>query len=136
SPLAKLPLADQTELAQLREWGIHSKPYPRDRTVADIFEDVVRYQKGKTALVSGRERISYEVLDSRANAVAAMLRRAGVSKGDRVPLLLPRGVRFIACALGVMKCGAAYVPLDPSYPPERQQLMLEGLDARIGLGQP
>jgi len=132
-PLAKLPLADQAELAQLREWGTHSAPYPRDRTVADIFEDVAREQKGKTALVAGGDRTSYETLDSRANTVAAMLRRAGVSKGDRVPLLLPRGVQFIACALGVMKCGATYVPLDPSYPPERLRRMLEGLEARVGL---
>ena len=83
----------------------------------------------------GGDRISYEALDSRANAVAAELRRAGVSKGDRVPLLLPRGVQFIVCALGVMKCGAAYVPLDPSYPPERLRRMLEGLEARIGLAR-
>jgi amino acid adenylation domain-containing protein len=135
SPLAKLPLADQTELAQLREWGTHSIAYLRDRTVADIFEEVARKQKGRTALVAGGERISYEALDLRANAVAEVLRRAGVSKGDRVPLLLRRGIQFIACALGVMKCGAAYVPLDPSDPPERLRRMLEGLDARIGLGR-
>lgn len=134
SSLAKLPIADQTELAQLRDWGTHSAPYPRDRTVVDIFEAVAREQKGRTALVSGADRISYEALDSRANTVAAVLRKAGVSKGDRVPLLLPRGVRFIACALGVMKCGAAYVPLDPSFPPERLRRMLEGLETRIALG--
>lgn len=132
-PVAKLPLADQTELAQLREWGTHSTPYPRDRTVADIFGEVAREQKRRTALVARGDRISYEVLDSRANAVAAILRRAGVRNGDRVPLLLPRGVQFIVCALGVMKCGAAYVPLDPSYPPERLRRMLEGLEARVGL---
>ncbi len=140
SLLAKLPLADQTELVKLREWGTHSNPYPRDRTVVDIFEevafeDVGREQKGRTALVAGADRISYQVLDSRANAVAEMLRRAGVSKGDRVPLLLPRGVQFIVCALGVMKCGAAYVPLDPSYPPERLRRMLEGLEACIGIAR-
>jgi amino acid adenylation domain-containing protein len=135
SSLAMLPLADQTELAQLRAWGTHSTPYPRDRTVADIFEEVARKQKGSTALVTGGDRISYEALDSRANAVAAMLRRAGVNKGDRVPLLLPRGIQFIACALGAMKCGAAYVPLDPSDPPERLRRMLEGLEARVGLGR-
>jgi pristinamycin I synthase-2 len=133
SPLAKLPLADQTELVQLREWETRPKPYPRDRTVADIFGQVARERKGRIALVAGGDRISYEALDSRANAVAAALRRAGVGDGDRVPLLLPRGVRFIVCALGVMKCGAAYVPLDTSYPPERLQRMLEGLEARIGL---
>ena len=133
--LAKLPLADETELAQLREWGTHSTSYPRDRSVADIFEEVAREYQGKIAVVAGGDRISYAALDSRANAVAAVLRRAGVSEGDRVPLLLPRGVQFIACALGVMKCGAAYVPLDPSYPAERLRRMLEGLEAHIGVGK-
>src|SRR5438046_8281590 len=90
--LAKLPLADQTELAQLREWGTRSTSYPRDRTVADIFEEVAREYQGKTAVVAGGERISYAALDSRANTIAAVLRRAGVSEGDHVPLLLPRGL--------------------------------------------
>ena len=133
SPLAKLPLADQTELAQLREWGTHSRSYPRDRSVPEIFEEVAREFQGKTAVVAGGDRISYAALNSHANAVAAALRRAGVSEGDRVPLLLPRGVQFIACALGVMKCGAVYVPLDPSYPAEQLRRRLEGLQARIGL---
>jgi amino acid adenylation domain-containing protein len=135
SLVAKLPIADQGELIQLREWGTHASRYPRDRTVADIFQEVARQQEGTIALVAGESQISYAAVDSRANAVAAKLRRAGVSKGDRVPLLLPRGVRFIACALGVMKCGAAYVPLDPSYPPERLRRMLEGLGARVGIGR-
>ena len=133
SPLAKLPLADQTELAQLREWGTHSRSYPRDRTVTEIFEEVAREFHGKIAVVAGGDKISYAALNSHANAVAAALRRAGVSEGDRVPLLLPRGVQFIACALGVMKCGAVYVPLDPSYPAEQLRRRLEGLQARIGL---
>jgi amino acid adenylation domain-containing protein len=133
SSLAKLPLADQTELARLREWGTHSTSYPRDRTVAEIFEEVAGEYQGKTAVVVGGDKISYGALNSHANKVAAMLRRAGVCEGDRVPLLLPRGVQFIACALGVMKCGAAYVPLDPSYPAERLRRMLEGLGAFVGL---
>lgn len=135
SLLAKLPLADQTELVKLREWGTHSNSYARDRTVADIFEEVAREQKDRTALVAGADRITYQALDYRANAIAEMLRRAGVNKGDRVPLLLPRGVQFIISALGVMKCGAAYVPLDPSYPPERLRRMLERLEARVGIAR-
>ena len=131
--LGKLPLADPTELLQLREWGTHSIPYPRDRSVPDIFEEVARERKGRPAILAGGNRISYEELDSRANAVAAALRRSGVGKGDRIPLLLPRGARFIACALGVMKCGAAFVPLDLSDPEERQRRILEGLEASIGL---
>jgi amino acid adenylation domain-containing protein len=136
SSLANLPLVDQTEQAQIREWATHSALYPKDRTVVDLFEEAVRKQRSKTALVAGTHRISYEALDSRANAVAVLLRGAGVRQGDRVPLLMPRGIEFIACALAAMKCGAAYVPLEPSYPPERLRRMLEGLEIRVGLRDP
>ena len=69
-PLAKLPLADQTELAQVRDWGTHSTSYPRDRTVAEIFEDVARERKGRIAVAAGEVGSHMESLDSRANAVA------------------------------------------------------------------
>ena len=134
--LARLPLADPSELAQVQQWGINPTPYPRDRTVVEIFEAVAREHQGRTALVAGADRISYGALDRRANAIAALLSRSGVRKGDRVPVLSPRGIHFIACALGVMKCGAAYVPLDPGSPFDRQQRMLEELGARVGLGRP
>ncbi len=132
-PIAQLSLTDPTEVAQLRAWGTCEKPYPRDRSVPDLFEKVARERAGRVALVAGEVRVTYEALDGRANAVAAALHRAGVGRGDRVPLLMARGVRFVACALGVMKCGAAYVPLDPTYPPERLGRMLDGLGARVGL---
>jgi amino acid adenylation domain-containing protein len=133
SCLAMLPLIDQAEIAQLRRWGSHSTSYPSDRTVVEIFEQVARKYHGNTAVVSGGIRVSYAELADRAHRIAALLRRTGVNQGDRVPLLLPRGIQFIAAALGVMMCGAAYVPLDPTYPSERLRRMLDGLHARFGL---
>jgi amino acid adenylation domain-containing protein len=130
--LAKLPITDEAEQSQIRVWATHLTSYPRDRTVVDLFEQVVREHGSKIALVAEAERISYEVLNSRANAVALQLRGAGLHEGDRVALLLPRGIDFVTCALGVMKAGATYVPLDPTHPPERIRRMLEGLGTRFG----
>ena len=99
SLLAELPIADQTELVQLREWGTHSSAYPRDRTVADIFEEVARQQKGTIALVAGEARISYAALDSRANAVAAKLRRGGREERRPCPAAVaPRRPLHRLCA--------------------------------------
>ena len=97
---------------------------------------MVRRHGNATALVAGGVELSYSALDRRANAVAATLRRAGVVYGDRVPLLLTRGLRFVASALGVLKCGATFVPIELAEPPERLARMLEGLGARVGLREP
>ena len=131
--VSQLTLLEPGELEQLRAFGSCERPYARDRTVADLFEDVVRHHGDAPALVAGAIELSYSALDRRSNSVAAALRQAGVAHGDRVPLILARGPRFIASALGVLKCSAAFVPLDPTYPPERLARMLEGLDARVGL---
>ena len=131
--VGEVPLAAPGELEQLREFGVCERPYARECTVPDVFEDVVRWHGDATALVADAVEVSYSVLDRRANSVAAALQGAGVGHGDRVPLLLGRGLRFIVSALGVLKCGAAFVPLDPDYPSERLTRMLEGLGARVGL---
>jgi pristinamycin I synthase 3 and 4 len=133
TPLSQMTLLDPQEREQLRTFGICERPYARDSTIPDLFEDVARRYGDKPALIAGDVELSYSALDRRANSVAAELRRAGVGRGDRVPLMLDRGLRFIASALGVLKCGAAFVPLDSTYPPERLARMLEGLDAHVGL---
>ena len=131
--LAQLELPDAAELAELRALGTCERPYERDRTVPEIFEEVVRRCGNSTALIAGKTTLSYAQLDARANNVARLLREAGVRRGDRVPLMLPRGARFVAGAIGILKCGAAFAPLDPTYPPERLARMLDGLGARVGL---
>jgi amino acid adenylation domain-containing protein len=131
--LRDLPLLDERERETIRQWEARSVDYPKDQTVIDILEKVADERKTETALIVGQTEVSYQSLERRASAVAALLRATGIMKGDRVPILFPRSAQFVACAIGVMKCGAVYVPLDPSYPPERLRRMLDGLDARIGL---
>src|SRR2546421_9341760 len=72
-----------------------------------------------TALVSGAEVLTYHELDQRAHRIAAALGQAGVRRGDRVGLLAKPGPDAVAAILGVLKSGAAYVPLDTCDPPER-----------------
>ncbi|MER7535781.1 amino acid adenylation domain-containing protein [Streptomyces sp. NPDC097704] len=83
------------------------------------------------ALITDEETLGYGVLDARAGALAARLRTAGVGRGDTVGVLLERGVSLVVTALAVLKCGAAYLPLDPRLPEARLRLMLEDAGVRL-----
>src|SRR5262249_8020011 len=83
------------------------------------------------------ERVTYAELDRRANRIASLLRARGVGPEARVGLCLPRSVELIAAILGILKAGAAYVPLDPTYPYERLEYMVResGLRWLVGRGE-
>ncbi|MEU0404962.1 amino acid adenylation domain-containing protein [Streptomyces sp. NPDC006197] len=82
------------------------------------------------ALITDEETVGYGALDARADALAGRLRTAGVRRGDTVGVLLERGVSLVVTALAVLKCGAAYLPVDPRLPEARIRLMLEDAGVR------
>ncbi|PKQ13485.1 MAG: peptide synthetase [Alphaproteobacteria bacterium HGW-Alphaproteobacteria-1] len=84
-----------------------------------------------TALIFEADRLSHAALDARANRIAHVLRAMGVARGDLVGLCLPRSADMVACVLAIWKAGAAYVPMDPTYPPDRLALYLEDSGARV-----
>jgi amino acid adenylation domain-containing protein len=85
----------------------------------------------RVALRSGAHRLSYVVLDRRATQLARALRRRGIGRGMLVGLCVSRAVGMVVAQLGILKAGAAYVPLDPAYPAERLAYMAE--DAQLAL---
>ncbi|SDY29709.1 non-ribosomal peptide synthetase, partial [Lysobacter enzymogenes] len=86
------------------------------------------------ALVCDEETLSYAELDRRANRLARVLIARGVGAEDRVALALPRDASLVVAMLAALKAGAAYLPLDPSYPAARLRAMLADARARLGLG--
>jgi non-ribosomal peptide synthetase-like protein len=90
-----------------------------------FFENTCDRTPGAVALVCGPDRLSYADLDARANRLGNYLVRLGIRPGDRVGLLLERSVDTYAALLAVLKCGAAYVPLDPTLPPDRLAFIAE-----------
>ncbi|GLF92744.1 non-ribosomal peptide synthetase [Streptomyces yaizuensis] len=92
--------------------------------VHEVFEARVASVPGAVAVVDGGVRVSYGELNARANRVAHDLLARGVVPDDLVAVRMERGADLIAALLGVLKAGAAYVPVDPSYPVERQELLL------------
>lgn len=84
-----------------------------------------------TAIQFEQDNITYAQLDKLSNRIANCLIRNGIKKGDRVGISLDRSIEMIACIIGILKIGAAYVPLDPNYPVDRLKIMQE--DAQLSL---
>ena len=109
----------------LRSWSGTSTDYPRAGTVVTLFENIVRENPDKVALIQGDIGLTYGELNRRANRLAHRLGLAGVTLESLVPCCLQRSVEMIVAFLAVLKAGAAYVPIDPAYPQARRNLMLE-----------
>lgn len=84
-----------------------------------------------TAVIASDRTLSYREYDAEANRMADALVRRGVRKGDRIVLLLPRTSDFLVAVLAVMKCGAAFIPMDPAYPADRVSYVLSDSDGRF-----
>ena len=113
------------------EWNATAADYPRERCVQELFEAQVARAPGRTALRVGLTALSYAELDRRATRIAQALRSRAVGRGQRVGLCVGRGADMLAAVLGILKAGAAYVPLDPMFPQERLRFMAE--DAQLAL---
>ncbi len=122
-PLSELPLLSAEEIRQL----VTGKPL-EDLGVETLHERFAVQAAGApeaVAVVCDGERLSYGDLDRRANQIANHLVGLGVVPGDLVGLRMERSLEMMAAILGVLKAGAAYVPLDPAYPEERLAYMVE-----------
>lgn len=102
--------------------------------VHGVFRAVCAQHGRRVAVAGDDERWTYNQLDSLSRNIAGGLSTAGIGPGSFVPIFEGRSPWFIASALGVLRCGAAYVPIDPGYPLERQRLILGEIHAKIGIG--
>jgi amino acid adenylation domain-containing protein len=118
----------------LEDFNATAEPLP-EKTVIGLFEERVERMPNATAVQYEEDELSYLELNERANQLAWRLRELGVGTETRVGLLVERSLEMVVGLLGVMKAGAAYVPLDPDYPPERLNYMLESSQIKVLLTQ-
>lgn len=124
-------LATPAEIEQIARWNdTEDVSLPRC-TLWELFAEQAGRTPDATALVWERGSLSFADLARAANAVAHILLSQGVRSGDLVALHAYKRPEFIASLFGVMKIGAAYIPIDPMYPLERQQFQLEDSAARV-----
>jgi amino acid adenylation domain-containing protein len=109
----------------LRTWGGTSTEYPRNASVATLFEQIANAYPNSVALVFGNVELTYEELNRRANRLAHRLRSSGVDTETMVACCLRRSVEMIVAFLAILKAGGAYVPVDPAYPKARLDLILQ-----------
>jgi amino acid adenylation domain-containing protein/non-ribosomal peptide synthase protein (TIGR01720 family) len=115
--------------ALLVEWNDTAAPLPPGLTVVRLFEERAAETPGAPAVIGDGGVVTYAELNAGASRLAARLRRLGAGPESRVALLLERSPDLIMALLGILKAGAAYVPLDPQAPAER----LEGIVAEAGV---
>lgn len=118
TPLSGVGLLLRDEQAQLDTW--RRGPAGRTRDVLELFADQVRTHPGSPALRDDRRELSYADLNRHVDAVAHLLREQGVGTEDVVGIRAVSGhVEPVACLLGVLRAGAAFLPLDPRWPTDR-----------------
>ena len=126
APAASLTMLPEQELRLvLSDFNATGGAYPAEKTIHQLFEERVALHPESSAVIFEGETVTYRELDSRANCLAHRLTGMGVGPGDRVAICIERSVEMVAGLLGILKAGAAYVPLDPAYPVERLAFLLE-----------
>ena len=104
---------------------------PEDQTMVSLFEEQAAKNPSAIALVFQNEQLTYAGLNNKANQLAHYLQAKGVKPEMMVPFCMDRCLDMMVSILGILKAGAAYVPIDPEYPQERIRYMLEDIGATI-----
>ena len=128
--ISELPLLSGWERKQLLvEWNDTTTAYPAHKCVHELFEEQVLRTPDATAVVFGKEQLTYRQLNQQANQIGHYLRGMGIGPNTLVGVRMERSTRLIAALLGILKAGGAYLPLDLAYPKDRIAFMLA--DARV-----
>jgi amino acid adenylation domain-containing protein len=106
-------------------------PYPKEKTIDEVFEEQAAKTPGKPALIYEAESLNYNRLNQRADRVAAYLRHKGVSADEAVGIIAGPSLEMVVGILGILKAGGAYLPLNPDYPEKRKKYLLKDGKARI-----
>ncbi|ASS73994.1 hypothetical protein CIG75_02685 [Tumebacillus algifaecis] len=134
-PIGSLDLLSEIDRAVYAKLNDTALQAPTDRTIHELFYEVVARQPERIALSDDRVQLTYRELNERSNQVAHLLRGLGVKANDNVAILMERGIEPIIAMLGVLKAGGAFVPIDPDYPEERKGYMLQDSAAQLILTQ-
>lgn len=125
--------ADRQRL--LEEWNNTQTHFPEEICIHQMFEAQVEQTPDAIAVRFENQSLTYQQLNQRANQVAHSLHTSGIKPGCLVGVYLDRSLEMIAGLLGILKAGAAYVPLDPAYPLERLSFILADTQVPVILTQ-
>lgn len=128
-------LNDHERRQVLEVFNSTQAPYPHAKVLHQLFEEQVERTPHELAVKAADQFLTYRQLNCRTNQLARCLLQHGVGPDCFVGLCVERGIDMVIGVLGILKAGGAYLPLDPNYPAERLQYMLEDARPRIVLSQ-
>ena len=131
-------LASDERKQILIDWNDTKAPYPKDKTIYQLFEEQVDKTPDNIAVIFEDEKLSYKDLNKKSNQLARLIRdkykkqnKKDLNPDSLIGLCVERSLDMIIGILGILKAGAAYVPLDPDYPQDRLEYMIK--DSHEGL---
>jgi amino acid adenylation domain-containing protein len=128
-------LSDEERRQVLFAFNQTARDYDCDKCIHEAIQQQAEITPGAVALLCDGQRLTYQQLNERANCLANYLIGSGVGPEHSVGVCLERSTQMVIALLGTLKAGAAYVPLDPAYPKQRLDYMLEDSRAKVLLSQ-
>lgn len=116
---------------KIAEFNNTACEYDRSKTIADMFEELVQTIPDHTAVVFKDKKYTYRELDEISDRLGKYIVSQGIGSEDVVSILIPRCEYMAIAPMGVIKAGAAYQPLDPTYPRDRLMYMMEDSSAKL-----
>jgi amino acid adenylation domain-containing protein len=130
--LSELELLEESETHQLLfQFNATQTQYPEDKTILDLFAQHVNKSPNSTSVVYENQSLSFQELDEKSNQLANYLIELGVKPDSLVAICMERSLEMMVGILGILKANAAYVPIDPDYPQQRIEYMLDDCKASI-----
>lgn len=105
--------------------------YPSEKTLTKLFEEQVEKTPDNIAIIHNELKITYKELNDKVNSLARSLRERKIKNEDIVAIMIDKSIEMIIAMLGILKAGAAYLPIDPDYPDDRKRYMLKDSSASI-----
>ena len=130
-PLTEIPFVDGDRLTQLDGFNCYTQEVDQGQTVVDLFRKQAQATPDAPAVLFEGKTISYRELDGYTDALAAKILTYGLKEEDVVAVLINRNAWMTKASLAAMKAGCAYQPLDPSYPQERLNFMIQDANAKL-----
>lgn len=131
-PMGKVSFVSKDEChLMLNQWNMTQKDYPKDLSLSDLFEQTASHFADHVAVKYLGETLTYQELNEKANQVAHHLVDLGVKKGDFVGISLERSSKLLVGILGILKTGAAYIPINSNYPSERKNFMIKDAGVKL-----
>jgi amino acid adenylation domain-containing protein len=123
-------LTESEETLLLETWNATGMDYPRERTVVDLVDESARRFGDRVAVVAQDRCLTYREIEEESNRLAHYLLGRDVRQGDLIGLCIDRTADMVVALLAILKAGAGYVPLDPTYPAGRIQYILDDAEVK------